>query len=119
MSDAGDFAMSESSDRSMELLAFTGDRSEDVTVFLREVTRVALVNRRQRDNDWKADYIQSCLAGSALRWYTLLDDEVQSDFNLLRRALLESYDGAPSPATSATPVSSPRPELGHEAEPPL
>ncbi|KAG8988010.1 hypothetical protein FRB94_001176, partial [Tulasnella sp. JGI-2019a] len=72
-------------------LAFEGRENDDVTVFLRELKRVANAQGRQRDNDWLVDTFEMCLAGPALRWYSLLDDDVQSDFKRLRLAALQRF----------------------------
>ncbi|KAG8988012.1 hypothetical protein FRB94_001178 [Tulasnella sp. JGI-2019a] len=41
-------------------LAFEGRENEDVTVFLRELKRVANAQGRQRDNDWLVDTFEMC-----------------------------------------------------------
>jgi hypothetical protein len=98
-----------------ELLSFEGEPGEDVTLFLRHVKRVALVNNHSSDDEWMAEYIEACLAGDALIWYTDLDKESRRNFDTLRKLLLLRFPtsaAAPSPAVAvpnAAAVALPQP----------
>ncbi|KAG9027448.1 hypothetical protein FRB95_007748 [Tulasnella sp. JGI-2019a] len=50
----------------LEHITFDGNGSEDVTIFLQSVKRVALVQGRQRDDDWIVDYTEASLTGDGL-----------------------------------------------------
>lgn len=41
---------------------------------------------------WLAQFASTCFRGNALRWHANLEVEVQQDWTLLERALLEKYD---------------------------
>lgn len=66
------------------------------------VRQKALSLRRQRDNDWIADFASTCFVGDALRWYEDLDESVQKDWRKLRLALLAQWP-APSQRDQAAP----------------
>ncbi|KAG8990852.1 hypothetical protein FRB94_013037, partial [Tulasnella sp. JGI-2019a] len=72
--------------------SFGGTPNEDVTLFLREVKRVAIVEGRQRDEKWMVDYAESCLIGPALRWYHELEDSNLQSWKTLRGAFLSRFD---------------------------
>ncbi|KAG8868921.1 hypothetical protein FRB97_001813, partial [Tulasnella sp. 331] len=90
---------------STELLNFAGCDAEDVTVFLRDVKRIAHTHGRQDDDKWLVDYVELCLAGEALRWFSELDDDVMGSWKVLRRAFLHRFKPpvAPEPAAAAPP----------------
>ncbi|KAG8908888.1 hypothetical protein FRC01_007198, partial [Tulasnella sp. 417] len=46
---------------------------------------------KQTDNRWIADYASIRFDGDALKWFENLEDETQTDWRLLRRALLSHY----------------------------
>ncbi|KAG9034129.1 GTP-binding protein [Tulasnella sp. JGI-2019a] len=93
-----------------ELLNFTGNETEDVTVFLRDVKRIAHAQGRQDDDKWLIDYVELCLAGSALRWFSELNDDVTGSWKSLRRAFLQRFEPptAPDPAAATPPSSRPK-----------
>ncbi|KAG8864516.1 GTP-binding protein [Tulasnella sp. 330] len=96
----------------LERINFDGNSSEDVTVFLQSVKRVAIAQERQRDDDWMVDYVEACLTGEALRWFITLDDSVLGSWRTVRNAFLFKF-GAPvvqpaaAPAPAATSASVP------------
>ncbi|KAG9003604.1 hypothetical protein FRB93_011022 [Tulasnella sp. JGI-2019a] len=96
-------------------LTFQGRGGDDVTIFLQALKRIANAQGRQRDNDWLVDAFEMCLAGPALRWYSLLDDNVQSDFKRLRLAALERFapvEHVPEPPAAAPLRSAALPMVG-------
>jgi len=97
----------------LESLEFAGTPSEDVTHFLGAIKRVAVVQRRQREDEWMIDYVESCLRGQALRWFDSLPPATIESWNLVRRAFLMRFDSdkslaqAPAPAAAAPTVITP------------
>ncbi|KAG8991019.1 hypothetical protein FRB90_001494 [Tulasnella sp. 427] len=59
------------------------------------VRQKALSERKQRDDNWIADFASTCFVGDALRWYEDLDESIQNDWRKLRTALLAQW---PAPA---------------------
>ncbi|KAG8930522.1 hypothetical protein FRC00_001096, partial [Tulasnella sp. 408] len=59
--------------------------------FVRAVREQALAAGKQRDDQWMADYASVRFDGEALKWFESLEDEAQSDWKLLRRAILTRY----------------------------
>ncbi|KAG9039731.1 hypothetical protein FRB95_007158 [Tulasnella sp. JGI-2019a] len=105
----------------LEHITFDGQGSEDVTVFLQSVKRVALVQGRQRDDDWMVDYAEASLTGDALRWFSDLDEGTLRSWRTVRNAFLKRFttpvarsarmsaSTAPAPAASAAaPAAAPR-----------
>lgn len=82
---------------------FSGNPSEDVTIFIQSVQMVAFEQGRQRDDDWRTDYLTTCLSGDALLFYSELDDEDQYSWRRLRAALLQRFARslAPEPPAAA------------------
>lgn len=76
----------------IEQLSFDGTAGEDVTFFLRGVTRAAFAQGHGSDNSWIAQYVETCLGGEALRWFSSLDEDTRSDFGKLREAMLKRFD---------------------------
>ncbi|KAG8845117.1 hypothetical protein FRB96_002719 [Tulasnella sp. 330] len=93
----------------MEFLSFSGKKSEDVTEFLQNVTRIAFKEGKSRDDNWLADYVESCLTGPALDWYAQLGTDSQRNWTSLRIALLQNYTARrdtsfiPAPPAAAPP----------------
>lgn len=98
----------------VEQISFNGTEAEDVTEFLRDVKRIALKEGPPRDQEWMFDYAESCLGGSALRWFSSLEEGRIVSWNGLRAALLERFGPLdttkhitqPAPAASITNVAS-------------
>lgn len=67
------------------------DRPDDVLVFLQKLYRFAVSQGRQRDNEWMVDQLQGSLTGAALIWWTLLSDDIQSDFKKARAKMIWDF----------------------------
>ena len=67
---------------------FEGENCES---FVIAVAQKMFAEGRQRDDAYIADYVATRLTGKALRWYALLDRDVQKDWVPLRRALLKNF----------------------------
>lgn len=83
-------------------------------MFLQSVKRVAIVQGRQRDDDWMVDYVEACLTGEALRWFVTLDDFTLGSWRTVRNAFLHQYAApvvqrapASAPAAALLPVQAP------------
>ncbi|KAG8922260.1 hypothetical protein FRC01_014267 [Tulasnella sp. 417] len=100
---------------SAEEITFYGIDGEEAENFLRTIRKRALMEGKQRDNAWIADFAALCFAGDALRWYETLDDDVQLDWSKLRRAIL---DWLPNTAPRPTDPSS-APQAARAASPAL
>ncbi|KAG9037212.1 hypothetical protein FRB95_006465 [Tulasnella sp. JGI-2019a] len=86
----------------VEVLTFSGRPDEDVTLFLQNVKRIAFAQGRQKDEGWLADYVETCLAGAALRWFSELEDTAgDQSWKVLRRAFLERFEPVANPQPSA------------------
>ena len=72
-------------------IVFRGLNGTEAEEFVYMVRLRALAVRKVRDKDWMADYAGSCFIGNALRWYGTLEEEIQSDWNRLYRAILQQY----------------------------
>lgn len=72
-------------------IIFEGRDDEPLEPFLRAFKKHAFALGKQRDNDWLADFASVCFDGEALRWFESLDEEVRTDWRVLRPALLERY----------------------------
>ncbi|KAG8995360.1 hypothetical protein FRB90_000202 [Tulasnella sp. 427] len=93
-------------------LIFYGTDGIEAEEFIRSVKKAARAAGKLRDNDWIVDEVSVALAGDALRWYIDLDEETQSDWTRLQRAIVRQYPRkvAPIPASSASePATIPTP----------
>lgn len=70
---------------------FYGGSSTEAEHFVFQIHQRALNLGKLRDPSWIAAFVSGCFAGSALRWYSLLEPGVRSDWELLRRALFVEY----------------------------
>ncbi|KAG9018346.1 hypothetical protein FRB93_000049 [Tulasnella sp. JGI-2019a] len=89
---------------SLELVTFDG--SGDVTIFLQNVMRVALVQGRQRDDDWMVSYAEASLTGDALRWFVGLNEVSLRSWRSVRNAFLARFT---APAARVTVSKHPLP----------
>lgn len=94
----------------LEHITFEGKPTEDVTTFLQSVKRVAIAQGRQRDDEWQVDYVESCLAGDALRWFSELEEGTLGSWRTVRNAFLRQFSTpvnrpANAPAAAATPAA--------------
>lgn len=90
--------------------SFSGNGLDDVTEFLRDVQKVAFSAGRQRDDDWRADYVATCLSGPAMIFYMTLSDEDRYSWPKLCRSLLTEFSRpapAPPEAPAAVPAAAP------------
>lgn len=72
-------------------ILFEGNPGEKVEEFIRQIRAEAFERGKSRDNDWIADLAATGFSGDALWWYEDLASDVQSDWALLRQALLSEY----------------------------
>ncbi|KAG8995361.1 hypothetical protein FRB90_000203 [Tulasnella sp. 427] len=77
-------------DNSHELV-FHGYDGAEAEEFIRSVKKAAKAAGKLRDNDWIVDEVSVALAGDALRWFIDLDEETQSDWIRLQRAIVRQY----------------------------
>ncbi|KAG9024155.1 hypothetical protein FS837_005463, partial [Tulasnella sp. UAMH 9824] len=71
---------------------FYGGSSADAENFVFQVHQRALNLGKLHDPSWIAAFVSGCFAGSALRWYSLLEPGVRTDWELLRQALFVKYN---------------------------
>lgn len=81
---------------SLQFVAFNGTDGEDVTLFIRDVKRIALTHGRLRDQEWVIDYVEACLGGHAMRWFNELDKGVLGSWDALRAAFLHRFKPLPN-----------------------
>lgn len=72
-------------------IIFLGRGAAEVDSFIRTVKRKALLEGRQRDLQWTADYASTCFSGGALKWLMGLDPAVSGNWVYLQKALLTKY----------------------------
>ncbi|KAG8930553.1 hypothetical protein FRC01_002630, partial [Tulasnella sp. 417] len=72
-------------------LEFTGKDSKECERFISAVLKHAFAQGMQRDDAWIADFVATCLAEDALRWWLGLDEVTQGSWKLLRRAMALKY----------------------------
>lgn len=72
-------------------ISFYGREGEPCEGFIRAVRKAAFAAGMIRDDAWMADFASTCLDGPALRYYESLSPDIQSDWRLLRQALLARY----------------------------
>lgn len=80
-----------STNMSLEDISFYGREGEPCEGFIRAVRKAAFAAGMIRDDAWMADFASTCLDGPALRYYESLSPDIQSDWRLLRQALLARY----------------------------
>ncbi|KAG8877423.1 GTP-binding protein [Tulasnella sp. 331] len=81
----------------IEMVLFSGQDTEDVTVFLQKVKQAAVLQGRPRDQEWMIDYAEACLTGPALRWFDNLDGNIRKSWKTTRKAFLSRFDSPSSP----------------------
>ncbi|KAG9003565.1 hypothetical protein FRB93_010983 [Tulasnella sp. JGI-2019a] len=87
-------------------ISFSGAGSEDATLFIQQVQKVAFAQGRHLDDVWRVSYLATCLRGAAMRWYFLLDDdETRTTWVLLCRRLLHGFPPPTAPIPAAAPSS--------------
>lgn len=95
----------------LQRLSFSGNKLEDVTEFLRDVQTVAFTVGRQRDDDWRADYVATCLSGPALIFYMSLNSDDRYSWDTLCRLLLLEFSRRSPEAPAAAPAPTRAPQL--------
>ncbi|KIO21942.1 hypothetical protein M407DRAFT_28498 [Tulasnella calospora MUT 4182] len=96
-----------------ENIVFNGTNGTSYQDFIQQIRRIAFSQHRSREFAWMADFAALHFSGDALDWYESLDNEVQKDWDLLRKAMAQKYgdrstqketsDSPPSPAGRAPP----------------
>ncbi|KAG8895850.1 hypothetical protein FRC00_006805 [Tulasnella sp. 408] len=76
---------------SMDDIKFEGKGGKEAEDFVAAVKKIALKQGKHQDSEWTAAFASSCFCGTALRWFEDLDETVQSDWKLLRRAILQQW----------------------------
>ncbi|KAG8896734.1 hypothetical protein FRC01_011641, partial [Tulasnella sp. 417] len=59
--------------------------------FLQKIRHEAFKQGKTRDNTWMADLTALHLSGEALTWFETLPDDVQQNWNQLKRAIIQKY----------------------------
>ncbi|KAG8988336.1 hypothetical protein FRB90_002819 [Tulasnella sp. 427] len=72
-------------------LMFEGRHAVECEDFIGAVQRYTFAQGKPVDDRWVAQFASSCFTRDALRWWSNLDDEVQSSWKLLRKAMLDRY----------------------------
>ena len=93
---------------SAEVMSFSGEPGEDVTVFFRDFFRSAMSAGYHRDDAWMKDRLEAALSGPGLQHIVSLDDATRANFESARYALMRrftSHNDAPDapPAAAAPP----------------
>ncbi|KAG8921207.1 hypothetical protein FRC01_000357 [Tulasnella sp. 417] len=86
---------------------FGGTPEEDVRSFIHSVQRTALAQNRQGDDAWIVQYVEKCLSGSALLWFSSLEGESKRTWAPLREAFIQRF--APSPRADGVAETQPSP----------
>lgn len=87
-------------------LSFAGESAEEAEDFIRAVNKRAWAAGKQNDPAWMAGFAYTCFARMALRWYEELDEQTQTDWKLLKRAILTTY-ARPQRSGSIVPSNAP------------
>lgn len=72
-------------------VSFSGADGAEAERFVTAVRRRAFAEGKTKDAVWMADYASTRLEREAVRWFETLHEDVQEDWKLLRRALLERW----------------------------
>ncbi|KIO17958.1 hypothetical protein M407DRAFT_32372 [Tulasnella calospora MUT 4182] len=86
---------------------FTGESAEEAQDFIQAVNKRAYAAGKQKDSAWIADFAYPFFSRNALVWYEDLDEGIQNDWKLLKRAILAEFtrrQPAPSTVPSAAPA---------------
>ncbi|KAG8906938.1 hypothetical protein FRB99_005712 [Tulasnella sp. 403] len=87
-----------------EKLEFSGGGLE-CEMFVQAVQRRAFAEEKHLDSGWIAGFAATLLTGDALRWFARLDEKVQTNWPLLRQALLARYPAIRDPTPSSTTLA--------------
>ncbi|KAG9046014.1 hypothetical protein FS837_005235 [Tulasnella sp. UAMH 9824] len=72
-------------------LEFQGKDLKECERFIAAVNKQARAEGKLRDDQWIADFVAICLGGDALMWWSLLDEETQGSWRLLRQAMISRF----------------------------
>ncbi|KAG9007887.1 hypothetical protein FRB90_009192 [Tulasnella sp. 427] len=72
-------------------LEFKGKNINECEQFIATVNKHARDNGKLCDDQWIADFVAVCLSGDALIWWSLLDEEVQGSWQLLRKEMISRF----------------------------
>ncbi|KAG9000745.1 hypothetical protein FRB93_012571 [Tulasnella sp. JGI-2019a] len=78
-------------------LSFSGDPSDNMLLFAREVYYYAFTHRRQDDDVWMAQYVYGCMSGEALEWFENLDPDVKKSWSKLRSEMMGKFKECRAP----------------------
>lgn len=81
--------------------SFDGNEGLSSHEFVQKVQRTAFQQGKQREDDWVADFVATCLSGEALEWYIGLDEETQTSWRKLRAGLIQRWSIQSGKASSA------------------
>lgn len=70
---------------------FEGKGGLEAEAFVRAIRQKVFREGRQDADRWIAQFAGTCFAGDALRWHASLDDDVQSSWKGLQRAMFTQY----------------------------
>ncbi|KAG8906405.1 hypothetical protein FRC01_008035, partial [Tulasnella sp. 417] len=72
-------------------LEFRGKDLQECERFIAAINRRAHAEGKLRDDQWIADLVAICLSNGALIWWSLLDEETQGSWRLLRKAMISRF----------------------------
>ncbi|KAG8991151.1 hypothetical protein FRB94_012708 [Tulasnella sp. JGI-2019a] len=76
----------------LEYLEFGGRPNEDVSRFLGDIKRAAVIQGRHSDDEWMVSYAESCLRGDAMEWFDeICSGDTAMDWRTLRKAFLGRF----------------------------
>ncbi|KAG8991149.1 hypothetical protein FRB94_012706 [Tulasnella sp. JGI-2019a] len=88
----------------LEYLEFGGRPHEDVSRFLGDIKRAAVIQGRHSDDEWMVSYAESCLRGDAMEWFDeMASDDAAMDWRTLRKAFLRRFHRRDSYLASSSP----------------
>lgn len=85
----------------LEKPVFSGLNEERCDEFIQAIREYAFAQEKQNNSKWIAELAATCLKGDALLWHIGLDDNVQADWKLLQKALLQEYLLKPPPRAAS------------------
>ncbi|KAG9031026.1 hypothetical protein FS837_003124 [Tulasnella sp. UAMH 9824] len=73
------------------VLQFQGKDAQECEEFISAVKKHAYDHGKQRDDEWIADLVATCLTHNALRWWSGLDKGTRGSWERLREAMFSRY----------------------------
>jgi len=89
-------------------LTFYGIDGDECERFVAAVNKWAFEGDKDKDDEWVARFATSCIAGSAVRFYGTLDEDIQRSWRKLRLALLANYSALDPTIPRPAPVRLPK-----------